>query len=141
WLARASPTKPRKPELLGRGFSRRLVALEKSRHRRAQLRALAAPVRQAVGRETQRLAALGRLRIVEPDALDEELACRAARIRDHHVEKGPLLGATARKTNHHHDELTEAEKGVILRELRCDWQGKRGLSPDHKQKPREGHRP
>src|SRR5258706_14848080 len=37
--------------------------------------------------------------------------------------------------------MTEAEKGVILRELRCDWQGKRGLSPERKQKPREGHRP
>src|SRR5207249_9424066 len=61
-------------------------------YRRAQLRALAAPIGQAVGRETQRFAALRRLRIVEPDALDEELACGAARIRDHHVEKGPLLG-------------------------------------------------
>src|SRR5439155_9367601 len=117
---------PRQPELLGRGFSRRLVALEKSRHRRAQLRALAAPVRQAVSRETQRLLSFGRLRIVEPDALDEELACSAARIGDHHVEKGPLLGAAARKTNHNHDELTEAEKGVILRELRGGWQGKTG---------------
>src|SRR5467141_1658155 len=37
--------------------------------------------------------------------------------------------------------MTEAEKGVILRELRYDWQGKRGLSPERKQKPREGHRP
>src|SRR6266853_4619906 len=37
--------------------------------------------------------------------------------------------------------MTEAEKGVILRELRCDWQGKRGLSPERKQKPRDGHRP
>src|SRR5713101_5744026 len=42
--------------------------------------------------------------------------------------------------------LTEAEKGVILRELRCDWQGKRGLRPcdgleKGKQKPREGYCP
>jgi len=45
--------------------------------------------------------------------------------------------------------MTEAEKGVILRELRCDWQGKRGLRPagfarameKSKQKPREGHCP
>src|SRR5439155_26141976 len=115
---------PRKPELLGRGFSRSLVALEKPGHRRAQLRALAAPVRQAVCRETQRLAALGRLRIVEPYALDEELADGAARIGDHHVEEGPFLGAAARKTNHHHDELTGVEKGAILRELRWGWQGK-----------------
>src|SRR5207249_4721354 len=117
---------PRKPELLGRGFSRRLVALQESGHRRAQLRALAAPVRQTVGREPQRLVSLGRLRIVESDALDEELACCAARIGDHHVEKGPLLGAAAGKTNHDHDKLTEAEKGVILRELRGGWQGKAG---------------
>src|SRR5439155_6841946 len=103
----------RKPELLGRGFSRRLVALQKSSHRRAQLRALAAPVPQAVGGEAQRLAALGRLRIVEPDALDEELACGPARIGDHHIEKGPLLGAAAGKTNHHHDEFDRSpEKGV-----------------------------
>src|SRR5206468_2503285 len=83
--------------------------------------------------------ALGRLRIVEPDALDEELADGAARIGDHHVEEGPFLGAAARKTNHHHEELTEAEKGVILRELSTDWQGKRGFRramEKSKQKPR-----
>src|SRR5216117_883811 len=43
-----------------------------------------------------------------------------------HVEKRPLLGAAARKTNHNHDELTEAEKGVILREVKRGWQGKTG---------------
>src|SRR5207249_6304726 len=41
---------------------------------------------------------------------------------------------------------TEAEKGVILRELRWDWQGKAGFARatpwrSAKQKPREGHAP
>jgi hypothetical protein len=40
--------------------------------------------------------------------------------------------------------MTEAEKGVILRELGTDWQGNSGFAramEKSKQKPREGHCP
>src|SRR6266571_3092192 len=124
-LARSSPTRP--AALLGRGRGgRRLVALEKARHRGREPRALPPPEMEPVDREAQRLAALRRLRIVEADALDEALVGGPARIGDHHVEKGPSLGPAARKTNHNHDKRP-VEKGVILRELRGGWQGKSGF--------------
>src|SRR5436309_11230370 len=60
------------------------------------------------------------------------------------LKKGRFLAPPRERRITTMTNLTEAEKGVILRELSTDWQGKRGLRramEKSKQKPREGRCP
>ena len=71
---------------------------------------LALERREHVHVDAQRLAAGGGFRVVEPDALDEAAVARVARVGNHHVVEGPVLGATAGQTNNNHWELQVRRK-------------------------------
>src|SRR5579859_1977114 len=63
------------------------------------------------------LPALWRLRVVEPDALNEAPVARPARIGHYHVVKRPFVGTAARQSNHNHwVSPSNCEKARIIRE-------------------------
>src|ERR1044071_6205986 len=76
--------------------------LDEALRRRRELRALPGPVLDPLHVDAQRLAALRRLRIVEPQPLDELARRRAPRISNHHVIERALVRAAALQSNHHH---------------------------------------
>src|ERR671913_594852 len=87
--------------------------LYKARRGTGQLCALAGPVLDALHVDAQRLASLRRLRVVEPESLDELAARRAPRIRHHHVVERTLVRATPAQSNHHHfGRLRKPRKGA-----------------------------
>src|SRR5689334_9997814 len=76
--------------------------LHEPHHRGREPRALAFPVLDALDIHAQRLASLGRLRIVEADALEETPGRRAARFGHYQVIEGALVRAAARQSNDNH---------------------------------------
>src|SRR5690349_1588293 len=91
--------------------------LDQPRHRVGELRALALPMREPRVVDAQPLAAFRRLRVVEPDALDEAAVARAPRVRHHQVVERALFRAAAREPDDDHGLVPalNTEKGVILR--------------------------
>ena len=64
-----------------------------------------------------------RLRVVEPEPLDEFLAGRAPRIGHHHVKERALVRAAAPQSNHHHlEDSANREKARIIREKSGLWE-------------------
>src|SRR5512134_2596912 len=123
-------TRPISSSFLG-GFLAKL--LHEARRRRRKLSALASPMLHALHVHAQRLAALRRFRIVEPEPLDELLARRAPRIGHHHMEERPLVRAAALQSNHHHREYSaNREKARIIRyksELWEAWEASNEIDP------------
>src|SRR5260221_12176056 len=82
-----------------------------------KLRTAPLPVLHPLHVDAQRLAPLGRLRIVEAQALEKLARGRPARIGHHQVKEGTLVGAAALQSNHHHLRLLRnREKARIIRE-------------------------
>src|SRR5205823_11920023 len=79
--------------------------LHEPRRRAGELRALAGPVLYALHVDSQRLAPLGRLGVVESHALQELSGRRTPRIGHHQVIERPLVGAASLQSNHHHWEM------------------------------------
>src|SRR5438128_1347052 len=91
---------------------------------RRKLRAALLPVLHPLHVDAQRLAPLGRLRVVEAQALEKLARSRPARIRRHQVEERTLVGAAAPQSNHHHlSLLRNGEKARIIREKTALLQG------------------
>src|SRR5258708_17830266 len=82
-----------------------------------KLRTAPLPVLHPLHVDAQRLAPLGRLRIVEAQALEKLARGRPARIGHHQVEERTLVGAAALQSNHHHLSLLRTcGKPRIIRE-------------------------
>src|SRR5512134_1286340 len=104
------------PTSVSGGFLCKL--LYKARRRARQLRALAGPVLDALHVDAQRLAPLRRLRVVEPETLDELAARRAPRIGHHHVVERTLVRPAPAQSNHHHlEDSANREKARIIRDF------------------------
>src|SRR5436190_2555364 len=70
--------------------------------RRRKLRPQALPVLHALEIDAQRHAPCRRLRVVEPEPLDEFSLHVTPRIGDHHVIEGPLVRAAPGQSDYHH---------------------------------------